>query len=124
MSLPELSCGSTFRRTNDMKNSAIAMNTISAQLAQHFCGFGYARLPGESKRSLKRLLLDYLGVTIAGSQSDSGTIARAFAKLDGGKAQSTIIGDGARTTAAQAAFANGISAHSLELDDIDVLAYF
>ncbi len=100
------------------------MNTVSAQLAQHFSAFSYAKLPDASKRSLKRLLLDYLGVTIAGSQSDSGTIARTFAKLDGGKAQATIIGEGTRTTAAQAAFANGISAHSLELDDIDVLAYF
>jgi 2-methylcitrate dehydratase PrpD len=102
----------------------VVPNTASAQLAARFRGFTYDSLPPSTVQGLKRLLLDYLGVAIAGSRSDSGSIAREFALLDGGTPQATVIGDTRLATAAQAAFANGISAHSLELDDIDVLAYF
>ena len=42
----------------------------------------------------------------------------------GGKAEATLIGDTVRVPATQAAFANAISSHSIELDDIDVLALF
>ena len=98
--------------------------TIAAQLASHFQKFDYRRLPEASKAAVKRLLLDYLGVAIAGSQTESGSVARAYAQSSGGKAEATLIGGTARVPAAQAAFANAISSHSIELDDIDVLALF
>ena len=97
---------------------------IAVQLARHFASLDYRRLPENSKTGVKRLLLDYLGVAIGGSQSDSGLIACRYAQSDGGTAEATLIGNGARVPAAQAAFANAISSHSLELDDIDVLALF
>jgi 2-methylcitrate dehydratase PrpD len=74
--------------------------------------------------ALKRLLLDYLGVAVAGSRTGSGEVARRFAKSIGGHAQATLIGDAERVPALHAAFANAISSHSVELDDIDVLALF
>jgi len=73
---------------------------------------------------MKRLLLDYLGVAIAGSHSESGEIAREFAKLQGRAPEATLIGGGGRVPMAAASFANAISCHSIELDDIDVLALF
>jgi 2-methylcitrate dehydratase PrpD len=99
-------------------------SSIAGQLVDRFRGFTYENLPDASLIALKRLLLDYLGVAIAGANSESGAIAREFALLDGGHEQASLIGDARGATAAQAAFANAISAHSLELDDIDVLAYF
>ena len=98
--------------------------TIASQLAYHFHKFDYRRLPEASKAAVKRLLLDYLGVAIAGSQTESGRVARTYARSSGGKAEASLIGDTARVPAAQAAFANAISSHSIELDDIDVLALF
>ena len=98
--------------------------TIAQQLAQHFCSLDYRAMPVASRHAMKRLLLDYLGVAIAGSQSDSGRIACQFAAIQGGKPEATLIGAGARVPAAQGAFANAISSHSIELDDIDVLALF
>lgn len=73
---------------------------------------------------MKRLLLDYLGVAIAGSQTESGKIAREFAKLQGAASEATLIGGRGRVPMAAASFANAISCHSIELDDIDVLALF
>src|ERR1035437_11024314 len=98
--------------------------TIAAQLANHFHQFDYRKLPQASQAAVKRLLLDYLGVALAGSQTESGRVARAFAQSSGGKAEASLIGDSVRAPAAQAAFANAISSHSIELDDIDVLALF
>lgn len=98
--------------------------TIATQLAQHFHKFDYRQLPDASRVAVKRLLLDYLGVAIAGSQTESGHAARMFAQCTGSKAESTLIGDSVRVPAALAAFANAISSHSIELDDIDVIALF
>ncbi|MFM0501427.1 MmgE/PrpD family protein [Paraburkholderia caffeinilytica] len=98
--------------------------TIATQFAERFTRPGFADLPDPTRHSVKRLLLDYLGVSINGSQTESGTIARRFAALSGGHGDASLIGDARRVPAMQAAFSNAISAHSIELDDIDVLALF
>lgn len=98
--------------------------TIAERLAAHFEPFHYDTLPDPTRHAIKRLLLDYLGVAIGGSQTGSGQVARRYAKSVGGHAQATLIGDGERVPAMQAAFANAIASHSVELDDIDVLALF
>jgi len=72
----------------------------------------------------KTLVLDYLGVAVSGSQTDSGAIAARFAVETGGKPEATLIGHAGRVPAVHAAFANAISSHSIELDDVDVLALF
>lgn len=100
------------------------MTTYAEKLAARFAGMKYNQLPGNTRHGVKRLLLDYLGVAVGGSRSESGEVARAFARDQGGKRQSRVIGDTARVSMTSAAFANAISSHSLELDDIDVLALF
>ncbi len=100
------------------------MTTYAEKLAARFAGMKYNDLPAASRHAVKRLLLDYLGVAVGGSQSASGKAARAFAVDQGGKGQSRVIGGNARVSMTNAAFANAISSHSLELDDIDVLALF
>jgi 2-methylcitrate dehydratase PrpD len=98
--------------------------TYAEKLAARFAGMRYNGLPDASRHAVKRLLLDYLGVAVGGSQTESGKAARAFALDQGGKGQSRLIGSNARVSMTNAAFANAISSHSLELDDIDVLALF
>ena len=98
--------------------------TIAQQLAQHFCRLDIRAVPDASRHAVKRLLLDYLGVAIAGSQTESRRIACEFASLQGGKPENTLIGAQARVPVTLGSFANAISCHSIELDDIDVLALF
>jgi len=98
--------------------------TITERLAGHFGRLQYDNLPEASRSAVKRLLLDYLGVALACSRSDTGKIAIRYARTLGGKPLCTLIGDGARVPMEAAAFANAISSHSIELDDIDVLALF
>ncbi len=98
--------------------------TLSEKLAVRYAGMKYDDVPAASRTAVKRLLMDWLGVAVGGSQTESGRIARAFASEQEGKAQAQVAGDTARVPMGNAAFANAISSHSLELDDIDVLALF
>ena len=54
--------------------------THAQQLATRFAKLGYNDIAPASRHAVKRLLLDYLGVALAGSQSESGVIARRFAR--------------------------------------------
>lgn len=98
--------------------------TSAERLAGHFHSFTYAGVSDASRRAVKRLLLDYLGVALSGSRSESGKIGQAFARAQGGVTEATLIGSKARVPAVLASFSNAISSHSIELDDIDVLALF
>lgn len=98
--------------------------SISERLSAHFGDMSYGALPAATRSAVKRLALDYLGVALAGSASESGRVARRYARSGGGKPRATLIGDGARVPMELAGFANAISSHSIELDDIDVLALF
>lgn len=72
---------------------------------------------GEVLERTKQLLLDYLGVAMAGSRTES---SRAVCRMLAGSAPtgpSTVIGTALQISPEHAALANGTSAHSIELDD-------
>jgi len=98
--------------------------TLTSDLGNYFSELQFAQIPAEKKTDIKRLLLDYLGVALAGSRTDTGRIAAEFAIELGGSAQATLIGRGDKVPAVHAAFANAISSHSIELDDVDDEALF
>ena len=98
--------------------------TVAEILVDHFISMKVDKMPVVRLQQAKVLLCDYLGVALGGSQTDSGKIASNFAKVTGGEPKATIIGDGTKVPAVHAAFANAIASHSIELDDVDVLALF
>lgn len=98
--------------------------TIAEQLAAHFQALDYDSLNEAARKAIKRLLLDYLGVAVSGSQTGPGRVARTYALSTEGRPDAALIGGLGRAPAELAAFANAISSHSVELDDIDVLALF
>jgi len=59
--------------------------TIAQRLSEHFTAMRYNALPQETRHSVKRLLLDYLGVALAGSRSESGRVATRYVRAIGGK---------------------------------------
>jgi len=86
---------------------------ITAQLAHFIHHTEYEELPLEVVEKAKLCFLDFLGVSHAGSQTWSGEIMRSVISTGG---SSTVIG-GSRASATDASLANGVSAHSLDLDD-------
>jgi len=93
-------------------------------IAQHLVDLAHAAIPPAILEEMKILLFDYLGVALGGSQTKSGKIAAEFSKSLEDKQEATIIGFGYRVAAPSAAFSNAILSHSIELDDVDSLAYF
>lgn len=91
---------------------------VTAILASHCRGIRYETLPAEAIEAAKHCLLDWLGVTIAGSSEPLSLMLREDALADGGNPQATLIGTGHRVTAKQAALVNGAASHALDYDDV------
>jgi 2-methylcitrate dehydratase PrpD len=62
-------------------------------------------------------ILDWAGVTLAGSQEPAARIAAAAAVDEAPDGPCTLVGHAASTSPQQAALANGIAAHALDFDD-------
>ncbi|MEA2638828.1 MAG: hypothetical protein QOF51_222 [Chloroflexota bacterium] len=94
----------------------------SADAAAAFARFAadltYEALPDDVVATLKHLLLDMLGTTLAASTLGDGMpeLLRVVTRA-GGSPESTVIGVGAQVPVAWAAFANGGLAHALNYDD-------
>ncbi|HEY6491881.1 MAG TPA: MmgE/PrpD family protein [Trebonia sp.] len=100
------------------------MASMTAALSAVLTRRVFADLPATAVHEAKRLVLDYVGVTLAGARSEPGTLAGRFALAQGGPAQARVLGHREPVSAVNAAFANAIAAHSLEFDDIDGQALF
>ena len=95
------------------------MTETSAEiLADHFVNLKAGSIPAKHMNDA-RTVRDYMGVALGGSRTSSAQIAARFAEENGGKAEATLIGHGGKVPAVHAAFANAISAHRVELDDVD-----
>ncbi len=94
------------------------------EVARHIANLTYDKIPPRNLDDMKVLLLDYLGVALSGSRTESGRIAAEFSIDFQEKGEATIIGYGNKVSAPTAAFCNAIASHSLELDDVDPLAFF
>ena len=99
-------------------------STATERFASAYSKLTISDIPTELKRDLAQLALDYFGVAIAGSRTGSGKIVAQYARDVGGRADARLIGGGAKVPTPAAAFANAIASHSIELDDVDSLAYF
>src|SRR4030043_355010 len=93
-------------------------------IAKYIAELDYSSIPQKILDEMKVLLFDYLGVGLGGTKTESGRIAVQFSKKLREKGEATIIGFGYRVSSPSAAFSNAILSHSIELDDVDSLAYF
>lgn len=87
-----------------------------AELARFVVQTPQERIPAQALTRAKHALIDVLGVTIAGSTEEvSRIISRHVAATSRGSA--TVIANGARASAADAALSNGTAGHALDFDD-------
>ena len=90
---------------------------LTRQLASFCHSLRYENLPEKVVDRTKYFFLDYLGVAVRGSLSDSSQPLYRLTTDLGGAGTATVLGIARKTTFAYAALANGASAHSIELDD-------
>lgn len=86
-------------------------------LAEFVAGASWGDLPAPTIAKAKRHVLDTFGAALAGAASAEACMARAALAAGGGAGATPAWGTDARLPARDAALANGIAAHALELDD-------
>ena len=91
--------------------------TLAQQLATFAAEAATHGVPAEVVASVGQRTLDVLGLCVAAHRLPTSAAAIGHVLDQGGHPQATIVGETTRVTAAQAAFANGVLAHSLDYDD-------
>src|SRR5260370_28246112 len=94
----------------------------TSDLAHSCATLGGDELPDHARERLRYLLLDHLAVTLRGSRLSSSQAAYSMLehmRATGSTGASTIFGRTERAEASWAAFANGVAAHGLEMDDVE-----
>ena len=90
---------------------------LARVIAEHVRRIRFEEIPPSSLEGTKRLLLDTLGVAIAGS-SAAGTREAVDLMVEwGGPPQSTLLCYGKKLPDINAAFANSVMIHARDFDD-------
>jgi 2-methylcitrate dehydratase PrpD len=89
----------------------------TCELSGFIAGLDVEAIPADVIHQAKRCLIDWLGVTLAGSADPSAEILLAVSDEFGSDPTATVIGTGRATTLLHAALANGYAAHVLDYDD-------
>lgn len=95
---------------------------VTRDIANHIASLRYDDLPPDVVELARQTLLDWLGVTLAGSREELARILRDEAIEQGGHPVATIVGSSIATGTQQAALVNGATAHALDYDDAHFLA--
>jgi 2-methylcitrate dehydratase PrpD len=96
---------------------------LTAYVGRFVATTTYEQIPQEVIELGKKSILDGLGLALAGSRAETGSISRKYVEQIGvcnGKA--TIIGSAQRTSPHFAALVNGISIHADDFDDTQLAA--
>src|SRR5437773_799788 len=92
---------------------------MTGQLARYMAGARALRLPPQVAQEGRHRILDTLAAMVSGSHLQAGEMAIRFARAQGGVAEATVLTTDIRTSAVNAALANGMFAHADETDDFD-----
>lgn len=87
------------------------------QLAQFAVQLKYSDLPPSVIEKAKEIALHAWGVQLAASTLPWSKAAYRYVRCQGGMPESTVINYGLKTSAVNAAFANGTFGHGFEMDD-------
>ncbi|MEU8246712.1 MmgE/PrpD family protein [Nonomuraea sp. NPDC048916] len=90
---------------------------LAAELARFAAGTLAGPLPDEVTDSVRRRILDVLGLCVAAYRLPTSAAAAGYVADQGGTPEAGAVGVAAGLPAPQAAFANGVLAHSLDYDD-------
>ena len=93
------------------------MDTLTRTLVFFSSALNSSDLSGDVVERTKYLLLDYLGVALAGSLTDSSQPVYRMLARSASPGPCTVMGTATKASPEYAALANGTAAHSLELDD-------
>jgi 2-methylcitrate dehydratase PrpD len=100
--------------SNDPENAGLLQALLVAEATK----VKYGAASSGELAALRLALLDWLGVTIAGSAEPSARIAQRLVVAEGSAQSSRVLGTHITGSPRQAALANGIAGHALDFDDM------
>jgi 2-methylcitrate dehydratase PrpD len=97
---------------------AAAAAPFTKQLATFVAELRLSDVPAPALAVARSCMLDTVGVALAGVPEPAGRKIIDFVREEGAAPAATVLGAGFRTSAANAAFANGTTGHALDFDDV------
>lgn len=89
---------------------------VTAKLAKFVSSLSYESIPPKAMETVKIAVRDCLGVALAGSREEDAKICAEIARQENAKEETSVIGQRFKTSALNAALANGTAAHALDFD--------
>jgi 2-methylcitrate dehydratase PrpD len=89
---------------------------VTQKIAKFVVDAKFENLPPKAIATAKVAVRDCLGVALAGSREEDAKICAAMVRQEEAKAETSVIGQGFKTSAIHAALANGTAAHAMDFD--------
>jgi len=97
----------------------MATTDITGRLARYMVEARERRLAPDVAREARHRILDSLAAMVSGAHLKPGEMAIRYARAQGGVEEATVVTTDIRTSAVNAALANGMFAHADETDDFE-----
>jgi 2-methylcitrate dehydratase PrpD len=92
---------------------------VTGRLARYMVTARDLALPAPVMLAAKHRLLDTIAAMVSGARLKPGELAVAYIRAQGGTPEATVLTAGFKTSAVNAALANGMFAHADETDDFE-----
>jgi 2-methylcitrate dehydratase PrpD len=92
---------------------------LTGRLAAYMVASRERELPERVLQDAKHRILDSVAAVVSGSALRPGVVAAEFIRTQGGTPEASVLASNIRTTAINAALANGMLAHADESDDFE-----
>jgi 2-methylcitrate dehydratase PrpD len=92
---------------------------VTVRLARYMVGARDRALPPQAMLEARHRILDTLGAMVSGARLKPGEMAVKYARAQGGVAEASVLTTNFKTSAVNAALANGMFAHADETDDFE-----
>jgi 2-methylcitrate dehydratase PrpD len=102
---------------SDFKGIAY-MTNITSEISKFAADVSYDDLPYEVVKETKRLILDSIGCTVGGIETEKGRIAIRFGEEISGDGNTTILGHKGKVSPSASAFANGELMNALDYESL------
>ncbi|HVA94863.1 MAG TPA: MmgE/PrpD family protein [Candidatus Dormibacteraeota bacterium] len=101
--------------------AAAPVSDLTGRLARYMVEARDRSLPANVALEGKHHILDTLGAMVSGSRLKPGEMAIRFVRAQGGVPEASVIGTKMKTSAINAALANGMCGHADETDDVELV---
>ena len=108
-------------RQDSLKATDAPATDFTGELARYMAEARDRALPPNVALEGKHHILDTLGAMISGSRLKPGEMAIAYVRALGGTPEASLVGTSVKTSAVNAALANGMCAHADETDDVELV---